>query len=122
MELTLILFVLIWMRQNIGSASGIDLIYILQKTSRLINFNNLQQSFIKKKITCILYHFQIISIHLHHVLVFSLFMYCLFSCLHMKNIHRNDVQAINHKKSNVNGHPYFHIKNKLCMPFLAQSA
>ena len=28
----------------------------------------------------------------------SFFMYCLFSCLHMKNIHLNDVQAIISKK------------------------
>ena len=46
MELLLILFVLASMRQNTGSASEIDLIYILQKkTSRVINFNNFQQSF-----------------------------------------------------------------------------
>ena len=63
------------MRQNIGFASGIDSIYILQRTSRVINFNKFQQSSIRIKITGILYHFQIISIKLHHVLVFPLFCY-----------------------------------------------
>ena len=35
-----------------------------------------------------------VSTHLL-IIVFSLFffLYCLFSCLHMKNIHGNDVQA-----------------------------
>ena len=83
------------MRQNIGSASEIDLIYILQKTSRVTDFNNFQQSSTRIKITRIFYHFQILTIPLHHILVFSLFlMYSLFSCLHMKNIHSNDVQTI----------------------------
>ena len=78
MELLLILFVLVLMRQNIGSASEIDLIYILQKTSRLVtDFNNFQQSSTRIKVICIFYHFQILTIPLHHILVFffSLFLY-----------------------------------------------
>ena len=75
MELPLILFVLASMRQNTGSALEIDLIQILQKTSRVINFNNFQQSSIWIKVTRIFYHFQIITIQLHQlIIVFSLFL------------------------------------------------
>ena len=89
MEFPLILLVLALMRQSIGSASGVDLIYIvnvIQKTSRVIDFNNFQQPSIGTKISGIVYHFQIITIlyHyinegsslLHHVLVF--FFLCIF--------------------------------------------
>ena len=65
---------------------------------RVADFNNFQQSSTRIKITRIFYHFQILlTIPLHHILVFffSLFsIYNLFSCLHMKNIHSNDVQTI----------------------------
>ena len=49
---------------SVGSASEIDLINILQKTSRVITFNNFQQSSVCIKVTRIFYHFQIITIQL----------------------------------------------------------
>ena len=85
------LFVLAFMRQSIGSASEIDLIYILQKTSGFINFNNIQKPSIRIKVTHIFYHFQI---SLYHYIMscpghISFFYVCnLFSCLRMKSGNR----------------------------------
>ena len=55
--------------------------HTLKKTSRIISLNNFQQSSVWIKVTCIFYHFQIITIQLHQlIIVCSLYLFFCIVC------------------------------------------